>query len=140
MLSTRTRNIRFLLADFDRLIVGQKAGLELQDGFTRSLGISGQMVKFLHTTWRRSIIIWPVSGFDCWYIAALIFGKELVIHKIISDKAVLDNLIAEEEHFWKYNVMPEIAPTPTGREGDTQQINQMYFDDDKAKRLIECSS
>ena len=74
-----------------------------------------------------------VSGFDCWYIAALIFGKELVIHKIISDKAVLDNLIAEEEHFWKYNVMPEIAPTPTGSEGDTQQINQMYFDDDKSK-------
>lgn len=74
-----------------------------------------------------------VSGFDCWYIAALIFGKELVIHKIIRDKAVLDNLIAEEEHFWKYNVMPEIAPTPTGSEGDTQQINQMYFDDDKSK-------
>ena len=45
----------------------------------------------------------------------------------------MDNLIAEEEHFWKYNVMPEIAPTPTGSEGDTQQINQMYFDDDKSK-------
>ena len=32
-----------------------------------------------------------------------------------------------------YNVMPEIAPTPTGSEGDTQQINQMYSDDDKSK-------
>jgi len=74
-----------------------------------------------------------VSGFDCWYIAALIFGKELVIHKIISDKAVLDNLIAEEEHFWKYNVMPEIPPAPTGSEGDTQQINQMYANTDKDK-------
>ena len=67
-----------------------------------------------------------VSGFDCWYIAALIFGKELVIHKIISDKVVLNNLIAKEEHFWKYNVMPEITPVPTGSEGDTQQINQLY--------------
>ena len=47
-----------LLADFDRLIVGQKAGLECRR-FHRSLRISGQMVKFLHTTWRRSIIIWP---------------------------------------------------------------------------------
>lgn len=74
-----------------------------------------------------------VSGFDCWYIAALIFGKELVIHKIISDKAVLDNLIAEEEHFGKYNVMPEIAPTPTGSEGDTQQINQLYEVDNRDK-------
>ena len=74
-----------------------------------------------------------VSGFDCWYIAALIFGKELVIHKIISDKAVLDDLIAKEEHFWKYNVMPEIPPAPTGSEGDTKQINQLYSDDDKSK-------
>lgn len=58
-----------------------------------------------------------VSGFDCWYIAALIFGKELVIHKITTDKEVLNNLIAKEEHFWKYNVMPEIPPVPTGSEG-----------------------
>ena len=40
-----------LLADFDRLIVGQKAGLE-------SLRISGQMAKSLHITWLRSITIW----------------------------------------------------------------------------------
>lgn len=71
-----------------------------------------------------------VSGFDCWYIAALIFGKELVIHKITTDKEVLNNLIAKEEHFWKYNVMPEIPPVPTGSEGDTQQINQLYSADD----------
>lgn len=40
-----------------------------------------------------------VSGFDCWYIAALIFGKELVIHKIISDKAVLDNSLPKKSIF-----------------------------------------
>ncbi|MFR9066124.1 MAG: hypothetical protein ACLVJH_03495 [Faecalibacterium prausnitzii] len=74
-----------------------------------------------------------VSGFDCWYIAALIFGKELVIHKITTDKEVLNNLIAKEEHFWKYNVMPEIPPVPTGSEGDTQQINQLYSADDRNK-------
>ena len=55
-----------LLADFDRLIVGQKAGLECKT-------------------------------------------------------------------VWKYNVMPEIAPTPTGSEEDTQQINQMYEVDDRDK-------
>ena len=74
-----------------------------------------------------------VSGFDCWYIAALIFGKGLVIHKITTDKEILDNLIAKEEHFWRYNVMPEIPPAPTGSDGDTQQINQMYAEADKDK-------
>ena len=56
-----------------------------------------------------------------------------MIHKITTDPEILDNLIAKEEHFWKYNVMPEIPPAPTGSEGDTQQINQMYADADKDK-------
>ena len=121
-----------LLADFDRLIVGQKAGLECKtvSPFSADKWADGKIPAHYMAQVNHYL---AVSGFDCWYIAALIFGKELVIHKIISDKAVLDNLIAEEEHFWKYNVMPEIAPTPTGSEGDTQQINQMYFDDDKSK-------
>lgn len=46
-----------LLADFDRLIVGQK-----QDWNARpsrpSPQISGQMAKSLHITWLRSITIW----------------------------------------------------------------------------------
>ena len=121
-----------LLADFDRLIVGQKAGLECKtvSPFSADKWADGKIPAHYMAQVNHYL---AVSGFDCWYIAALIFGKELVIHKIISDKAVLDNLIAEEEHFGKYNVMPEIAPTPTGSEGDTQQINQMYFDDDKSK-------
>ena len=121
-----------LLADFDRLIVGQKAGLECKtvSPFSADKWADGKIPAHYMTQVNHYL---AVSGFDFWYIAALIFGKELVIHKIISDKAVLDNLIAEEEHFWKYNVMPEIPPAPTGSEGDTQQINQMYSDDDKSK-------
>ena len=121
-----------LLADFDRLIVGQKAGLECKtvSPFSADKWSDGKIPAHYMAQVNHYL---AVSGFDCWYIAALIFGKELVIHKIISDKAVLDNLIAEEEHFWKYSVMPEIPPAPTGSEGDTQQINLMYSDDDKSK-------
>ena len=121
-----------LLADFDRLIVGQKAGLECKtvSPFSADKWADGKIPAHYMAQVNHYL---AVSGFDCWYIAALIFGKELVIHKIISDKAVLDNLIAEEEHFGKYNVMPEIAPTPTGSEGDTQQINQLYEVDNRDK-------
>ena len=98
-----------LLADFDRLIVGQKAGLECKtvSPFSADKWADGKIPAHYMAQVNHYL---AVSGFDCWYIAALIFGKELVIHKIISDRAVLDNLIAEEEHFWKYNVMPEIPP------------------------------
>ena len=47
-----------LLEDFDRLIVGQKAGLECQTRSHRSPRISGRMAKSPHITWLRSITIW----------------------------------------------------------------------------------
>ena len=114
-----------LLADFDRLIVGQKAGLECKtvSPFSADKWTDGKIPAHYMAQVNHYL---AVSGFDCWYIAALIFGKELVIHKITTDKEVLNNLIAKEEHFCKYNVMPEIPPVPTGSEGDTQQINQLY--------------
>ena len=121
-----------LLADFDRLIVGQKAGLECKtvSPFSADKWADGKIPAHYLAQVDHYL---AVSGFDCWYIAALIFGKELVIHKITTDKEVLNNLIAKEEHFWKYNVMPEIPPVPTGSEGDTQQINQLYSVDDRNK-------
>ena len=102
-----------LLADFDRLIVGQKAGLECKtvSPFSADKWADGKIPAHYMAQVNHYL---AVSGFDCWYIAALIFGKELVIHKITTDKEVLNNLIAKEEHFWKYNVMPEIPPVPTG--------------------------
>ena len=74
-----------------------------------------------------------VSGFDCWYVAALIFGRELVIHKIVTDKQVLSDLIDKEELFWTNHVVPQIPPAPNGCDCDTQQINQMYEVDNRDK-------
>ena len=121
-----------LLADFDRLIVGQKAGLECKtvSPFSADKWADGKIPAHYMAQVNHYL---AVSGFDCWYIVALIFGEELVIHKITTNKEVLNNLIAKEEHFWKYNVMPEIPPVPTGSEGDTQQINQLYSADDRNK-------
>ena len=73
-----------LLADFDRLIVGQKAGLECKtvSPFSADKWADGKIPAHYLAQVDHYL---AVSGFDCWYIAALIFGKELVIHKIISD-------------------------------------------------------
>lgn len=73
------------------------------------------------------------AGFDCWYVAALIFGRELVIHKIVTDKQVLSDLIDKEELFWTRHVVPQIPPAPNGCDCDTQQINQMYEVDNRDK-------
>ena len=78
-----------LLADFDRLIVGQKAGLECKtvSPFSADKWADGKIPAHYLAQVDHYL---AVSGFDCWYVAALIFGKELVIHEIIRDKAVLN--------------------------------------------------
>ena len=63
-----------LLADFDRLIVGQKAGLECKtvSPFLRT-SADGKIPAHYMAQVNHYL---AVSGFDCWYIAALIFGKD----------------------------------------------------------------
>lgn len=74
----------WMLADFDRLIVGQKAGLECKtvspysaekwkDGAV-PLSYLLQVQHYL-----------AVSGYECWYVAALIYGRDFVIRKIERD-------------------------------------------------------
>ena len=85
-----------LLADFDRLIVGQKAGLECKtvSPFSADKWADGKIPAHYLAQVDHYL---AVSGFDCWYVAALIFGKELVIHKIVTDKQVLSDQIEQME-------------------------------------------
>lgn len=121
-----------LLADFDRLIVGQKAGLECKtvSPFSADKWANGKIPAHYLARVDHYLV---VSGFDCWYVAALILGKELIIHKIVTDKQVLADLIDKEELFWTRYVVPQIPPAPNGSEGDTQQINQLYEVDNRDK-------
>ena len=116
----------------DRLIVGQKAGLECKtvSPFSADKWANGKIPAHYLARVDHYLV---VSGFDCWYVAALILGKELIIHKIVTDKQVLADLIDKEELFWTRYVVPQIPPAPNGSEGDTQQINQLYEVDNRDK-------
>jgi len=121
-----------LLADFDRLIVGQKAGLECKtvSPFSADKWADGKIPAHYLAQVDHYL---AVSGFDCWYVAALIFGRELVIHKFVTDKQVLSDLIVKEELFWTNHVVPQIPPAPNGCDSDTQKINQLYEADSRDK-------
>lgn len=103
----------FMLADVDRMIVGENAGLECK---TASPYMADQ--------WKEESI--PVSyqiqcyhymavcGADAWYIAVLIYGREFKYYRIERDDEVIENLIRIEKEFWNDHVLSHVIPDPDG--------------------------
>lgn len=127
-----------MLADFDRLVVGlpngQRAGLECKTVSPYSADKWSDGAIPLHYQMQVQHYL-AVSGFDCWYVAALIFGREFIVRKIERDEEMIQYLITIEERFWNENVMARIMPAPDGSENCSEMIAKMYFKSDKEKTI-----
>lgn len=126
----------FMLADFDRLVIGEKAGLECKtvNAYSADKWKDGEIP--LHYQMQVQHYL-AVSGFDRWYIAALIFGKEFIVHEIVRDEAIIRNLVVIEKRFWEQNVLARVAPEPDGSDGYSDMLGKMYSaNKDKAIQLL----
>ena len=117
-----------LLADYDRLIVGQRSGLECKTVSPYAAGQWANEKIPMHYLMQVQHYL-AVSGYDCWYLAALIFGQELIIHKIPRDEELIRSLITIEERFWKENVEKKIPPEPDGSDDYTKMLERKYHSD-----------
>ncbi len=124
----------FMLADFDRLIVGQKAGLECKTVSPYSADKWCDDDIPLHYQMQCQHYM-AVSGYSCWYIAALIYGRDFIIRKIERDEELIANLITVEERFWNEHVIKRILPDPDGTRDCSEQIAKLYFKSDKDKTV-----
>ena len=118
----------FMLADFDRLIVGEKSGLECKtvNAYSADKWKDGEIP--LHYQMQVQHYL-AVSGYDSWYIAALIFGKEFLIRKIERDEELIQNLITIEKRFWEQNVLARVAPQPDGSKAYSDMLGKLYTGD-----------
>ena len=117
----------FMLADVDRMIVGENAGLECKtaspymaeqwkDG---SIPISYQIQCYHYMAVCRA---------DAWYIAVLIYGREFKYYRIERDDEVVENLIRIEKDFWNGNVIPKVMPDPDGSKTADLAIAERFKD------------
>ena len=117
-----------MLADFDRLIVGQNAGLECKTVSPYSADKWSEGAVPVHYQMQVQHYL-AVSGYDCWYIAALIFGQELIIHKVPRDEELIGSLITVEERFWNEHVAKQVPPEPDGSDDYTKMLEKKYRGD-----------
>lgn len=117
----------FMLADVDRMIVGENAGLECKtaspymaeqwkDG---SIPVSYQIQCYHYMAVCRT---------DAWYIAVLIYGREFKYYRIERDDEVIENLIRIEKEFWNGNVIPRVTPDPDGSKTADLAIAERFKD------------
>ena len=115
----------FMLADVDRMVVGEDAGLECKtaNAFQTDKWKDGKipahyLLQCLHYM--------AVTGKTSWYLAVVILGKEFHYVKIDRDEAMIENLVAIEKEFWERHVVPRVMPEPDGSPACDEVIQSCF--------------
>lgn len=115
----------FMLANVDRLVVGENAGLECKTASAYSAD-----------KWKDDNVpahyqiqchhYMAVSGAEAWYLAVVILGREFKYVKIERDEAVIRDLIQIESDFWNNHILAKKMPAPYGSDICDEVIKQYY--------------
>ena len=122
----------FMLANVDRLIVGQKAGLECKNiGHYSAEHWEAGVPEYYHTQVQHYM---AVTGLPVWYVAVLIGGQEFRYYKITRDNSFIKELIAVESEFWSM-VETRTPPPIDGTKASTELIKKLYPEAEKGKEI-----
>ena len=118
----------FAIANIDREIVGEDAGLEIKTTDTLNMtkfkggeypaNYYAQMVHYL-----------AVTGKQRWYLAVLIGNKEFKWFVIERDEGEIKALMTAEAYFWEL-VKTDTPPVVDGTAATTEAIKAMYAESD----------
>ncbi len=131
----RNTEYPFMIADVDRLVVGEDAGLECKtaSAYQADKWKDGDIP--LHYM-LQCYHYMAVTGKRTWYIAAVILGKEFVYHRLEWDNELIESLIHAEKRFWEDYIIPRKMPNPYGSKICNEILNQ-YFHSAKDKSVVK---
>ena len=104
----------FMIADVDRLVVGEDAGLECKtaSAYNADKWADGDIP--LHYV-MQCYHYMAVTGKKVWYIAAVILGMEFTYRRLEWDDELIGRLISIGDNFWNKNVVKGVRQKPDGR-------------------------
>ena len=123
----------FMLADVDRMVVGENAGLECKTASP-----------YMADKWKDGKIplsyqiqcyhYMSVCNVEAWYIAVLIYGRDFKFYRLERDEKMLADLVRIEEDFWENHVLKRVLPDPDGSKLADSVIAE-YFKKSSAKTI-----
>ena len=119
----------FLIADVDRLIVGEKAGLECKTAspYNASHWEDGHVPDSYYLQCQHYMM---VTRMECWYLAVLMFGREFKDVPLERDEELIGYLRTIEVEFWQNHVCARNMPDPDGSRA-ADEVLARYFPEEK---------
>ena len=115
----------FMMANVDRLVVGERAGLECKTAspYTADRWKDGNVPEWYYLQCQHYM---KVLEMDRWYLAVLIFGKGFQYTWLERDETMLNDLVSIEKDFWENHVQAKVLPSPDGSKNADELIRK-YF-------------
>lgn len=115
----------FMIADVDRFVVGEDAGLECKttSAYNADKWKDGEIP--LHYV-MQCYHYMTVTGKRTWYIAVIILGQKFVYRKLVWNDELIAKLVALEKDFWENHVAIGVMPAPDGSDICNEVLNS-YF-------------
>ena len=116
----------FACANVDRMIVGEKAFLEIKT--TNSIPLMKSLrnsEEFPEAYYCQVVHYLAVTGLEKAYLAVLINCRELKIYELERDQAEIDALMGAEKEFWKL-IKTNTPPEVDGNESTTETLKTLY--------------
>lgn len=116
----------FACADVDRLVVGEKAGLEIKttNSFPVMKNLRGG--DFPARWYCQCVHYLAVTELERWYLAVLVNCRELQCFTLERDEEEIAALMQAEKAFWDGHVVADLPPAPDGHEATTETIGTIY--------------
>ena len=116
-----------MLANIDRQVIGQRAGLECKTSRDTTMR-RYKNGEYPMEYYAQCLHYLAVTGWDRWYLAVLVYGTGLLVYTIDRREAADDiaALIAAEEAFWRDYVETRAQPAPDGLESTTRALGAVW--------------
>lgn len=125
----QNRTYPFMLANVDRQVLGENAGLEIKTAGVRHYKEwKGDEIPDAY--YCQCLHYMAVTGSDYWYIAVLLGGNESMWKRIDRNEEDVQTLISHEREFWSL-VQTHTAPPIDGSVSCAQALAGRYHGEDK---------
>ena len=133
----RSKAYPYMLADVDRMIIGEDAGLECKTTANH------ENYKFdegeYPAYWACQCYHYlAVTGAKRWYLCVLdLSSGKIAVITIERDENEINALVQMEKSFWENNVVSKVCPTPNGDERCDEIIAEKYPQADESAPIID---